>query len=224
MTEKELGELISDCPILYHAAEAGSSSSILDHGLYSTSALLDAYGITGPERKTLEEHRRAKSVQLTKIGKPTVTLRDQLPMDDAGLARCLPPHLKPSDWYRILNTKVFFWLTRERLMRLLGAESYRGKTHDILEIETRALVSEYGDKIWLCPINSGYTKYVPQPRDENTFKRIRDYPYAEYRKRRERGECAVELAVDYAVPDISKFVRRIISMNSEAELQQLYSK
>ena len=53
MTEGELAELIRDCPTLYHMAECGSWPSIRRHGLLSTSALLDLYGVQGAERDVI---------------------------------------------------------------------------------------------------------------------------------------------------------------------------
>jgi hypothetical protein len=55
----------------------------------------------------------------------TAVIRDQKPMSDGGLVRALQDGLKPRDWYRILNKKVFFWLTRERLETLVNAREYR---------------------------------------------------------------------------------------------------
>ena len=124
VTEAELEQVISDCPTLYHMAEDGSWPSIRHRGLLSTTALLDRYGVTGAARVRIEERRRPASVPLESAGLPPAVVRDQLPMDDGGLLRCLPPHLLPADWYRLLNQKVFFWLTRDRLVRLLKAGTY----------------------------------------------------------------------------------------------------
>ena len=221
MTDGELDELISDCPWLYHMAEQGSWPSIQERGLLSTAALLDLYEVSGPERVVIEERHRPAGIALTHPVLPRAVIRDQIPMDDAGLRRCLPPHLAPSDWYRRLNQKVFFWLTRERLLRMLRAGVYRANAHDVLEVHTRPLVRAYFDAIWLSPMNSGCTKPMPHPRGDQTFLRIRDYPYAEWRRKRRRGERVVELAVDYAVPDISNYVRRVIVMRGNEELEQL---
>jgi hypothetical protein len=133
-------------------------------------------------------------------------------MDDRGLTRCLEGDLVPGDWYRLLNAKVFFWLTRERLLRLLNAGTYRGEEHDVLELDARALVASYRNAVWLCPINSGCTKPFPHPRGSSTFRRIPEYPYVHWKTKRKRGERAVELAVDYAVPDVAKFVKRVSRM------------
>ena len=210
MTEQELEELIADSPILYHMAERGSWASIRERGLQSTSALLDLYSVNGVERRKIEQEHRPSSIEVTADGLPRAVIRDQIPMSDAGLRRCLPTDLEPSDWYRILNSKAFFWLSEERLHKLTGARAYRDYEHDVLEVNTRSLIEAHRETIWLCPINSGCTKPMPRERDESVFARIPDYPYSYWRSKRRRGERVVELAVDYAVPDIRKHVRRVV--------------
>jgi len=212
VTEEELNDLTSDCPTLYHMAERGSWASIRDRGLLSTSALLDLYGVQEPQRGLIERCHRPSSVELSAQGLPRAVVRDQIPMSDAGLKRCLPARLTPADWYGLLNEKVFFWLTADRLHRLTGAKAYRDREHDVLEVDTRALVNAHRDRIWLCPINSGCTKPMPHARDEGAFARIPDYPYADWSRKRRRGERVVELAIDRAVPDISHFVQRVVVM------------
>lgn len=151
MTDEELEELLSDCPLLYHMAERGSWPSIQRRGLLSTTALLDLYGVAGVERARIEQQHRPAAILVTDPVLPGAVIRDQIPMDDRGLRRCLPSHLSPSDWYRLLNEKVFFWLTRERLLRLLGAGAYRAKAHDVLEVEARSLVRAYVNAILAHP-------------------------------------------------------------------------
>jgi hypothetical protein len=221
VTEAEFEELLSDCPTLYHMAEDGSWPSIQERGLLSTTALLDLYGVTGAARIAIEERRRPASIALEGAGLPAAVIRDQLPMDDVGLRRCLPPHFTPADWYRLLNQKVFFWLTRERLVKLLKAGSYKDRPHTVIGVSTRALVEAHRERIWFCPMNSGCTKPYPHPRDEQTFRRIPDYPYSHWRKRRRRGERVVELAIDYEVPNIADIVTRVVTMQSDRELGTL---
>jgi len=210
VTEQELEELIADSPILYHMAERGSWASIRERGLQSTSALLDLYSVNGVERRKIEQEHRPSSIEVTADGLPRAVIRDQIPMSDAGLRRCLPTDLEPSDWYRILNSKAFFWLSEERLHKLTGARAYRDYEHDVLEVNTRSLIEAHRETIWLCPINSGCTKPMPRERDESVFARIPDYPYSYWHSKRRRGERVVELAVDYAVPDIRKHIRRVV--------------
>ena len=224
MTDAELAEMLDDCPKLYHMAERGSWPSIKKFGLQSTMALLDRFHVAGEERESIEAKRRPTSVTLERSGAERAVVRDQFPMDDKGLRRCLQDDLSPADWYRLLNAKVFFWLTRDRLLRLLNAGLYRLAEHDVLTLDCASLVAAYAEKIWLCPINSGCTKPFPHPRGMATFQRIADYPYANFRATRRRGERVVELAIDYAVPDVAKFVTNVVRMRSDAELEVLFER
>jgi hypothetical protein len=210
MNQDELSELLRDCPVLFHMAEAGSWPAIEAQGLLSTSALLDLYGIKGMARTRIEACRRPEGVRLRHDGLPGATVRDQVPMDDASLRRCLQDDLEPADWYRLLNGKVFFWFTRARLQRLLNARLNRSQSHDVLELDAAPLVAAYRDRITLSPINSGTTRLFPVARGRRTFLSIDEYPYAEWRQRRPRGERVVELAVDGGVPDVERFVRRVV--------------
>jgi len=217
MTDNELDELLRTCPTLYHMAEQGSWPSVRRHGLLSTSALLDLYGVAGNRRDQIEAARRPEGVALSADGLEGAMVRDQKPMDDAGLARCLGGGLVPRDWYRLLNGKVFFSLTRSRLLRLLGAGSYRHRAHDVLELDTARLVAAYRAAITLSPINSGATRPFPALRGPNTFLSIEAYPYGLWQaKGRRRDERVVELAVDHAVPDVAEHVCRVTRMGGGA--------
>jgi hypothetical protein len=188
VNKDELAELVADCPTLYHMAELGSWPSIQRRGLLSTSALLDVYHVTGNVRRSIEEERRASSVVLKHEKLSPAVVRDQLPMTDQGLQRCLPRHMTPSSWYKLLNKKTFFWLTKKRLIRLLNAGTYRDNAHDVIEVDTQGLLDDYFKKIWFCPMNSGCTKPIPHPRDEKTFLRIPDYPYSDWRSKSPSGD------------------------------------
>jgi hypothetical protein len=223
VNKAELAELVAQCPTLYHMAELGSWPSIERRGLLSTSALLDAYHVTGTARHSIEEERRGDSVVLKYGRLPPAVVRDQLPMTDAGLLRCLPSRITPSDWYKLLNRKTFFWLTKKRLIRLLSAGTYRDTAHDVLEVDTQGLLDSYFKKIWLCPMNSGCTKPMPHPRDEKTFLRIPDYPYSDWRSKRPGGERVVEFAIDHGVPDIRKYVKRVVEMQIDKEIRTIFT-
>ncbi|WP_421783410.1 DUF7002 family protein [Kiloniella litopenaei] len=225
MNKEELEELIQECPSLYHMAERHSWESIQKHGLLSTSALLNMYEIVGEKRFEIEQTRRDKSILINKTGLHQAVIRDQLPMDDKGLMRALPPEISPADWYRLLNSKVFFWLTKDRLYRLTDARTYRDKEHDVLELDTRKLIEVHYHDIVLCPINSGCTKPYPANRDYDSFLPIDEYPYQHWKsKRGKRGDKAVELVVNHSVPDVTKFIRRVSVMKGTEELEVLFEK
>jgi hypothetical protein len=82
-------ELVRNYPRLWHMAHDGAWPAIRDHGLMSSVALLDAYGIAGNERTSLISERRQESVPLVCSGLPGAVLRDQKPMRDPALERSL---------------------------------------------------------------------------------------------------------------------------------------
>jgi hypothetical protein len=205
-------------------AERGSWPSIRQHGLLSTSALLDRWEIKGSQRDAIEAKRRPKNVIIDHPALGRAMVRDQKPMDDAGLCRCLQDGLTPTDWYRLLNARVFFWLTRARLNRLLTARPYREREHDVLEFDAAALVSAYRTGITLSPINSGATKPFPRNRGRDTFLSIPQYPYADWRARRAAGERVVEFCILGGVANVGGFVRRVTVMKGEQEVSVLFDK
>ena len=219
LTPQELAETY---PRLYHMAEAGSWESIQRHGLLSTSALLDLFEVAGPERERIESRRRPDSIIIRHPQHGTAVIRDQKPMTDGALQKCLRDST-PREWYETLNSRVFFWLSRERLVRLLSARAYRGKRQTVLTVDTAHLLQRHADRVTLSPINSGSTIFNPQPRGTDTFQRIGDYPFAYWRARRPLRDAVVELAVDDAVPDIQDFVLRVELMENGETVETIWS-
>lgn len=214
----ELDNFVKRYPCLYHMAEAGTWPKIKQHGLLSTTAVLDKYGITGDARLDLEQgHRPNKS----KVGSNQnyIVLRDQKPMAPERLATALIGGLTPSQWYTWLNGRAFFWAEEHRLFKLLGARAYRNLEHDVLTLDTAMLVNDYEEKIWLCHMNSGNTFPMAFPRDLSIFKRISDYPC-----RPRTGvptKEVVEVVVDYEVQNIEKYTLQVRRMKSTNVLQQI---
>ena len=50
-----------------------------------------------------------------------IVIRDQRPLSVGKLERCLTD-MSVTEWLRLLNRKVFFWLIEERVEQLLGAK------------------------------------------------------------------------------------------------------
>ncbi|MBL8798031.1 MAG: hypothetical protein JNM56_29305 [Planctomycetia bacterium] len=204
-------------------AEAGTWDSIRAHGLLSTTALLDAFAYTGAERYRIESCHRPECVTISHPVLGTAVIRDQKPMSDRALKKCLQA-MTPRQWYETLNRKVFFWLSRERLLKLLSARAYRGRTHCVLTVDTSLLVGRHQERICLSPINSGCTVPNPQPRGVQTFLPIASYPFEAWSQKRRRGDAVVELAVDYAVKDMADLVLRAEHMQGGQSLQILWDK
>lgn len=226
MTEAELDELLADCPVLYHMAEAGAWASIRRHGLLSASALLDLFEVSGPAREAAERQRRPESIVLTHPLHGRAVIRDNKPISDGKLLKVLVGGMAPADWYRMLNARVFFWLSRRKLLNLLGARSYRNEAHDIIELDARALVTAYREAVTLSAINSGailFANTAPK-RGPETFLPIRRYPYAERRRTHSRDDRVAELAVAGGVPDAARFVSRVVRMQGGREIETLFTR
>jgi hypothetical protein len=144
--------IASRWPKLYHMAEAGSWPSVQRHGLLSTSALLDLFEVTGAERDEIQLARRRESVKITHPDHGTAWIRDNKPINETVLRRTLVG-MSEAEWYRTLNGRVFFWLTEKRLDRLRNAPPYRERTHDILTLDTKALLDVYSGRVELAHLN-----------------------------------------------------------------------
>ena len=220
ITAERLAELY---PQIYHMAEDGSWASIRQHGLLSTTALLDLYEIQGEERFAIESQHRPKSVVIHHPRHGPAVIRDQIPMRESSLGKCLNG-MTPRQWYELLNGKVFFWATKERLLRLLSARAYKDRTHSVLTVDTQLLVAQYSETLRLSRINSGSTIYKPQPRGSQTFQLISEYPFDERKKKRGLANAIAEMCVDYSVPNIGDFVVRVVRMNGSIETDLIFER
>ncbi|WP_257461544.1 DUF7002 family protein [Archangium lipolyticum] len=209
MTGVSAQEFARRFPRLFHMAEAGSWPSIQRHGLLSTSALLDLFEVGGPEREALEARHRPESITLHHPVHGSAIVRDQKPMSDKGLEQSLRGGLSPTAWYRLLNARVFFWVSEERLTTLLDARAYRGKRQTVLTVDTARLLARHEARVLLSPINSGATIMKPQPRGPDTFLPLGAYPFAAWDKKRKPRDPVVELTVTHSVPDIRELVLRV---------------
>ena len=199
-------DLLKNYPRLYHMAEEASWESVVEHGLLSTTDLLDLYEFEGEERRKLESERRPESVRISREGLPAAVVRDQKPMTRSALEKCLTDGTTPEEWFETLNARVFFWLSKDRLQGLLGARAYRDKPQTVITLDTTSLVGAHRDVITLSPINSGATIYKPVPRGRSTFMSIADFPFDDRRKVKKKAlkDAVVELTVMGGVPDIEE--------------------
>jgi hypothetical protein len=209
-------------PRLYHMAEANSWDSIQRHGLLSTTALLDLFEYSGTEREQIESVRRARSMVVEHRSYGKAVIRDNIPMRESALEKCLDG-CTPRDWYEFLNRRVFFWLSWERLQRLLTAREYRHKRQTIITVDTQLLLDRHASSVTLAPINTGATLYNPPRRGLGTFQSIESYPITERVRKRSWRDAVVELAVDYGVPDIQDLAVRVEHRDGGEVVEVLWS-
>jgi len=212
-------EIIRHYPRLYHMAELGSWESIKRHGLLSTRALLDLFEAKDPVRSQILRRRRPECVRLQHPEHGAAVVRDQIPLREAPLRGCLTD-MTFEEWLEALNSRVFFWLDEPHLETLLAAGAYRDKAHDVLIVDTGALLGRHTERVTLSPINSGSTIYNPRPRGSGTFISIAAYPFEE--RRRARGKDAiVELAVDHGVLDIPDVLLRVERRRAGGKIEEV---
>ncbi len=198
-------ELIRRHPRVWHMAAAETWPGIQERGLLSVSGLLDVYGYEGGARRAVESARRPECVTLKRDGLPDAVVRDNKPMFEKSLLKCLQDGLTPSQWYEILNAKAFFWADRKRLDRLLGA--YSSKPQVVLEVDTAGLLERHRDRVRLSAINSGQTARKAQLRGLSTFRRIEDFPDGKGALGTKERPRVVELVVEDGVPDVMEIVQ-----------------
>jgi hypothetical protein len=194
-------------PFVYHLAEAENWPSIQRDGLFSTRVLLDRTGIDSSMRAVLaREHRPQRTILSTGL-----VIRDQKPMPPAALERCLVG-LTATQWYELLNSKVFFWFDIERLNRQRRASGSFPQV--VLKIATHRLLERYAAQTALTPINTGNARRKPALRGAATF-----VPYNVWldtlwlseaqalgARPRPRSHPPVELTVTDSVSDVMDFV------------------
>src|SRR5262249_44826840 len=137
--------------VVYHMAEVENWPSIQRHGLLSASALLDLAGLKGADRVPHESHKRPGHSLLP----GGILLRDQNPMPPDALARVLVG-MTPTEWYRLMNARVFFCLDLVRLNGLRRACGDRPQV--ILCLDSSRLVRRPAGRVTLSPSNAGYPR------------------------------------------------------------------
>jgi hypothetical protein len=206
-------ELASIHPHLFHIT-ASSWLSIKKHGLLSSSALLDLFEIKEPERTCIEKRPRPSGIVLQHPQHGSVVLNDNVPLKESALEKCLEDGLTIADWMCILNKRVFFWSNEENLQKHLNARLNRGKSLEILVIDTLSLAKEYGEQIELCPINSGVTFRKAAKRGLTTFTPMLKHPYKTWKKLRGKQDKIQEVTVLYHVKNIEHHVKEIIGQRT----------
>lgn len=199
-------ELAIRHPYLYHVTEPGAWKSIQQNGLLSTKRLLDLFEIDKEKRIIIETKRRPSSIVIEHPRYGKATINDNLPLNEKSLSKCLDHGLTPADWLRILNSRVFFWVNKDGLNRLLGARLNRNRVREVLVVDTLGLAKVYAHQIDLCPINSGATIRKPARRGLNTFSPLGQYSFNEWSRLRGQRDQILEVTVQDAITDIANHI------------------
>jgi hypothetical protein len=217
----EKADFVKRYPVLYHLSSDGAWPNLWEYGLLSTTAILDRWGIVGKARERLESRQRrvTETLQHPKLG--SIELRDQKVLPESKLRMCLTG-CTPSEWYRLINRKVFFWATWDRVAKLLSARAYRKIGQTLLVVDTESLMNTYFAQTTLCHRNSGQVVYIHERSlHKDILLPISEYPVS--RTGRPVREVA-EVAVDYAVPCLRRHVVEVRRMVGSSCSETIFSR
>ncbi len=198
-------ELAKHYPRLYHMAEGTSWSGIQRHGLLGTEALLGLFEVPRESRRAILNEQRMKSFVIEHPVHGRAVIRDQKPLNRSKLEKKGLKGCSFEQWLAMLNSRVFFWLCKERLQTLMCAREYCAQTHVVLVLDTLRLATDFHESITLAPMNTGNTRPFAHERSLATFSRMVDYPF-EQRIRLKPYYTVVELAVERGVANIMDYV------------------
>lgn len=138
----EIEKFVQHTPYLYHLTSEQNAKRIVKEGkLYSANTLID---MTNNRSDKDIKRRKRFSHQALIINGEEVLLRDQRPISEKALAKCLTDNWVVADFLYHLNDRVFMWPTIDRLTRHYNRYEnekpviFRFSTKDILEANPHA--------------------------------------------------------------------------------------
>ena len=206
-------------PRLYHVTTPGAWLNIKKHGLWSTSYILEQFGIKGIQRTLIETKRRTSEIALEHPSYGYIIINDNIPLNEQILKNCLNDGLVPEDWLRMVNSRVFFWPNKEKLNRLLAARGNKNRLREVIVVDTLSLIKKHAERIELSPINSGSTIRRAARRGLNTFTPLIQN---DWRKFFGRHSQICEIVVRDYIQDISEHTIEVfLTKNNDTDLNNL---
>jgi hypothetical protein len=196
-------------PSLFHLAEEAGLSTIQRYGLLPSQDLVALFEVEDRVAQRLLAARRPERVELRHPVHGTAVLNDNRPISDKMLVNCLDDDLRPSDWMRMLNARVFFWPTRNKLAGLANALLNQGRRKVVLEIDTLSLARAHADRIDLSPFNTGSATRKPARRGLSTYTPLGALGYADWQKKRGGRDTIAEVTVRGPIPDLATHLRSV---------------
>ncbi len=210
MSPRELAVLH---PRLYHLTNVDSWALISKIGLLSTVELLKKFEVDQTRFAELTKMRRSKCVNLNHKFYGNIQISDNLPLSEKKLLNCLDDGLHPSQWLEMLNSRVFFWVDRKKVDGLSKSRGGSVRNLELLEFDTFSLVSNNFHKTEITPFNTGNTNHTAARRGIETFSRLAEVCYKDWRRKRmkKKPDNIAEISIVDGITDVSKYlVSRVI--------------
>jgi len=149
----ELNKFIEKRPFLFHLTDQKNLQLIIKQGrLFSTNSLIDK--ANKEEYLPIKRRKRLAHFELD-INGEIYSIRDQQPISEKSLKKCLTHNWECADFYESLNSRVFMWPTLDRLWRHFNR--YVSENPIILRFETNSLL-QINQNVKFCRLNSGATR------------------------------------------------------------------
>lgn len=164
---------------LYHLTDARNVDAIIARReIYCTNFIIDSAGMLSPdEKRTLKRSKRDNHMEIQLNGRG-IFIRDQKPLSMVALPKCLTHGYDVGDYIELLNGRVFFWPTIDRLWR--HYKRYVAERPAILKVRTDELLN-LNSPAEFCHLNSGATRAnsylggVAPIRGDGTFLTIENF-------------------------------------------------
>lgn len=163
-------------PELYHLTAQENLDLIRKHKkIYSTNKIIDLSGNNNLLK--WKRTRRPGHVKMN-INGDIFSIRDQKPISEIALKKCLTDNWECADFYEYLNDRVFTWPTLDRLYR--HYDRYKSENPVIIVLNTEEVFSLNTNPLF-SRLNTGATRAnsylggkAPE-RGPNTFLSVKDY-------------------------------------------------
>jgi hypothetical protein len=149
----EIQKFIEDRPYLYHLTSKENGKKIISQKkIYSTNRLIDLSG--NPDYLKIKRERRIGHKEILVKGE-SYFLRDQRPISELALSKCLTDKWSVADFLEHLNDRVFMWPTLDRLWR--HYDRYTSENPVIFRFPSKEIILS-NKHVKFCRLNSGATR------------------------------------------------------------------
>ena len=174
----DIDKFIEHFPFLYHLTSKQNAENIIENKmLYSTNSLIDMSQKSSDS--AIKTHKRFTHTFIDVNGK-IISLRDQRPISEVALPKCLTDGWSTGDFLHHLNDRVFMWPTLERLGRHF--KRYEIEKPVIFRFSTKDILKA-NPHVKFCRLNSGATRPnsylggIAPERGPNTFLPANKYTF-----------------------------------------------
>jgi len=168
----DIQKFIAKNEFLYHLTDTLNWNNIRENRiLFSAQTIVNRSHLEAEEKRYILHNRRPVH-RIIEIDGISYSLRDQRPISETNLRKCLTDGWTNEDYILFLNSRVFFWPNLKRLWSHYGTYSHEHPI--ILKVPTQTML-DLNHNAEYCRLNSGATRSnphwngAPPPRGEGTF-------------------------------------------------------